>query len=194
MVRVLLVGLSLLATATSAAAQQSGYRRGFWLGLGGGPGYGRGVCGVCLTTQDAGLAGEIRVGGTISKHLLAGVEGTGWRHNGATTERWLAMASAVATWFPLPDLGLHAKAGVGGYWYEEEDAVTRLASQGMALQLGIGYDIPLTRVVGLTPFASVVKSGFGNPSRLDKATGFKQPLFSDLTVKFVHLGLAITLH
>jgi hypothetical protein len=189
----LLAGMCLLAT-TSAAAQQSAYRKGFWLAFGAGPGYGKGTCGVCVTTRETGPAGQVRVGGTISEHLSASVEGTGWRGDGAVTLRQLAMVSAVGTWYPLPRLGLHGKAGLGGYWYQEEDAVTQLTSQGMALQVGVGYDIPLTPAVAVTPFATLVRSGFGNPSRLDKASGFKQPLFSDLTVSFYQVGLGITLY
>lgn len=194
MLRSILVSCAVLAAAPSAAdAQRPNHRRGLWVGLGAGAGSAKATCSVCLD-RETGVAAQARVGGTISRSVLAGAEGSGWLKSGAQVDRAFLMLAAVGTFYPSREHGLHLKAGLGQYWYVEEDRQTELSSQGLAVQLGAGYDIRVTPGVSLSPFATLIRSGFGNPTRLDKASGFKQPLFSDMTVQFFQLGLAATLH
>ena len=195
MLRFVVLSVVVLASHVSAGeAQLANSRRGVWLGLGAGTAGGKATCSVCDATRGMGPAGQIRLGGTVSRSVLASVEATGWRKKGVPVDRSLAMISAVGTLYPVRELGLHLKAGLGGYSYVEEDAVTKLTSQGLALQVGVGYDVAITPRVGLAPFATLITSGSGNPARLDKASGFKQPLFSDLSLVLFQVGLALTLY
>lgn len=182
----------LAAVVGPVEAQDSDRRRGLWLGLGLGQAWADATCSICFA-QETGLAAHARAGGTISPRLLVGVEGTGWLKSGQTDRSFL-MAAALGTLYPVPDLGFHLKGGVGQYWYVEEDSAIELSTQGLAVELGAGFDIRITPGLSLAPFATMVRSGFGNPTRRDKASGFKQPLFSDLTLKFYQFGLAVTLH
>jgi len=186
--------LVLAAVASPAAAQQADDRKGLWLGLGAGGLWARSTCSICAADQASGLGGRVRLGGTISPKVLASVEGTGWRKRGGQVERKLLMVAALGSYYPLPDYGAHLKGGIGQYWYVEEDATTELTTQGLALELGAGYDIRIASGVSVSPFVAWVRSGFGNPTRRDKASGFTLPLLSDMTVKFYQVGLGITLH
>jgi len=100
--------------------------------------------------------------------------------------------------------------------YEDQLRYNRwLASEAHALGLSIGlkndpgqvvdlvsdFDWALTEDCfdqgwcgSLSPFLAWVRSGFGNPTRRDKASGFTLPLLSDMTVRSYQLGVVITLH
>lgn len=179
--------------ASAATAQQSDRRRGLWGGAGLGYAWSEATCSICLT-QASGPAAQVRLGGTMSLRLLAGVEANAWLKGSGQTDRSLLMVTAVGTFYPAPAQGLHLRAGLGGYWYVEEDAVAEVSTQGLAFQLGAGYDAPVGASLSLSPFATWATSGFSNPTRFDKATRFKLPLLSDMTVKFLQVGLAVTIH
>lgn len=192
--RVVVVCSVILATVPAAGeAQRRDVRSGLWLGLGAGYGSTKATCSICGDGQ-TGLAGQARAGGTLSRSVLVGVEASAWRQRTAPQERRLFMVAAVATYYPARRLGLHGKAGLGQYFYAEEDATTELTTQGLAIQFGAGFDVPVTRGFSITPFVSLIESGFGNPTREDKASGFRTPLLSDMTVRFLQVGLAATLH
>ncbi|MGH7530346.1 MAG: hypothetical protein ACREMN_08200 [Gemmatimonadales bacterium] len=194
MLRSALVGLVLSAGATAvASAQRLEERTGLWAGIGLGFGSVRGTCSVCAG-RAAGPTALVRFGGTLSRHLRVGVQGTGWLRPQAARERSLLMLSAVGTFYPWPAGGLYLAGGIGGYRYVEEDTESRLSTQGLALQVGAGFDVRITRAVSVAPFATLVVSGSGNPTRLDKSNGFELPLLSDMTVQYVQLGIAATLH
>lgn len=194
MLRSALISTALFAAATSVAHGQRPHdRRGLWVGLGVGVGSARASCSVCAD-QAAGPAAHAKAGGTVSRKVLAGVQGTGWFESGGTSERSLVMLAALGTLYPWPDRGFHFEAGISGYWYVEEDSANELSTQGLALQLGAGYDLRITRDVSLSPFATLMASGFGNPTRLDKSSGARLPLLSDMTVRYFQLGVAATLH
>lgn len=189
-----LVAIALLAAVVTAAeAQLADERRGLWVGAGAGFGSAEGTCSICLG-REAGPAGLVRVGGTLSGAILAGLEGTGWRRSEGSLDRSFIMVAAVGAYYPIRNLGLHVKGGLGQYWYFEEDAATELSTQGLALEVGVGFDVRIAAGVSLSPFGSLMTSGFGNPTRLDKASGIRLPLLSDMTVEFFSFGLAVTLH
>ena len=193
--RSFLTTLVLSATAASSAgAQQGDDRHGLWLSVGAGGVWVQSACSICAGDQATGLGGQLRVGGTLSPRFLAGLEGTGWVKRGGQVERSMLMVAALGTYYPLPQYGLHLKGGIGQYWYVEEDVATELTTQGLAVELGAGYDLRITRGVSLSPFLAWVRSGFGNPTRRDKASGFTLPLLSDMTVRSYQLGVVITLH
>lgn len=194
MLQPVLVSIALLAAGAAVAdAQLLHGRRGLWVGLGLGMGSARADCSIC-TGRATGPAAHAGAGGTISQRILVGVRGTGWFENGAENDRSLVMLAALGTLYPWPDRGFHLEAGIGGYWYVEEDSANELSTQGLALQVGAGFDLPITRGVSLSPFATLIASGFGNPTRLDKSTGARLPLLSDMTLQSFQVGIAATLH
>ena len=190
----LLAILALLTFAVPTAGAQQGERRsGLWLGVGGGAAWGEATCSVC-SGQQSGPALHVTLGGTMSPALLPAVEVTGWVKQGSQVDRSFYVVTALATVYPSAELGLYLKAGLGGYTYAQEDAASELTSQGAAVQLGAGYDIPVAAAFPLSPFVAWATSGSGNPKRLDKASGLKLPLISDMKVQFFQVGLGVTIH
>jgi hypothetical protein len=181
-----------LSGIASAHGQNPPLRRGLWFGAGLGLAQVTATCSVCFPGVTR-PTGHLKVGGTLSRRILVGVEGTGWRYDGPTDRRFL-LAAGTVTFYPVEAVGLHLKGAIGQSWYTEEDAAVELSTQGLALGLGLGYDIRVAPGVSLTPFGGLASSGFTNPSRTDKATGFRQPLFSDLTLKAYQVGLTVTIH
>jgi hypothetical protein len=194
MVRSVAVSMALLvAVAAVAEAQRAHDRTGLWMGLGLGAGFARATCSVC-GGRETGPAMQVRVGGTISQSILAGVEGTGWLQSGAAGDRSLLMLIALGILYPSSNHGFHLEAGIGGYRYVEADTANELSTEGLALHLGARYDLRITRRVSLSPFATVMASSFGNPTRLDKSSGTRLPLLSDMTVRYIQLGVSATIH
>lgn len=194
MLRSVLVSIALLAAAAAVShAQRLHDRRGLWVGLGLGVGSARATCSVC-GTRETGAAMHARLGGTISQKFLVGVEGNGWLQNGATSDRSLLILAALGILYPSSNYRLHLEAGIGGYRYVEADTATELSTQGLALQVGAGFDLRITRGLSLAPSVTLIASGFGNPTRRDKATGARLPLLSDMTVQYIQLGVVATLH
>src|SRR4051812_34428305 len=104
----MLLALSVLSISV-ASEQHAQTRKGFWIGLG--LGYGSLSCTGCSST--GGLSGYLKLGGTISPHLLLGGETNGWTksENGGTLNA--GNASFAAYYYPQPAGGLFLKAGVG---------------------------------------------------------------------------------
>ena|SRR6266571_2230923 len=81
-----------------ASAQHPQTRKGFWIGFG--FGYGSYTCTDCGST--GGASGYLKMGGTVSPHLLLGGESNGWTksENGATLST--GNASFAAYYYPQP--------------------------------------------------------------------------------------------
>lgn len=190
---VIMVGL-LSGLAPAAEGQHARERRGVWVGLGFGAGSAEATCSVCDPPRRSGPVAHARLGGTVSGHTLLGVEGTGWLTNGGAIDRALMMVTGIAVVYPWRGRGLHLQGGLGYYQYVEASDSIELSTQGLAVQVGAGFDVPLASGFSLSPFAALVASGFGNPTRRVKATGQMLPLLSDMTISFLRVGLAATLH
>ena len=72
-----IVSALLLLGASAASAQHPQTRKGFWIGFG--LGYGSLSCTGCSST--GGVSGYLKLGGTVSPHLLLGGETNGWTKN-----------------------------------------------------------------------------------------------------------------
>ncbi|HVR70900.1 MAG TPA: hypothetical protein VMT87_08640, partial [Vicinamibacteria bacterium] len=71
--------LSCLAAASVASAADPQERSGFWIGLGVGPGWAEATCDLCDGGgRETGLAGNVRLGGTLNERLLFGADINGW--------------------------------------------------------------------------------------------------------------------
>ena len=69
----MLAALAVLGVSI-ASAQHPQTRKGFWIGFG--FGYGSLSCTGCSST--GGVSGYLKMGGTVSPHLLLGGESNGW--------------------------------------------------------------------------------------------------------------------
>jgi hypothetical protein len=149
-------------------------RSGFWFSAG--LGYGSLGCQDC-TGRTGGLSGNLALGGTLSNKVLLGVASNGWvKSENGTTLTVNAITAAMRFYPSAHGLFLMGGLGIGTV----SAAVSGFGSgseTGWGALLGLGYDIPMSRSVSLTPYWN----GFAmNSSNADANVG--------------QIGLGITVH
>jgi len=171
MMRRILLGTLLLLLPSAAAlhAQDSAavkpknpHRSGLWAEFGGGPARIRIGCGGCDTvTTAAGGGGYQRVGGTISRKVLMGIESYTFTDNtfGFTEGDTSIVAenetvAVIAMWYPWRT-HFFLKGGVGlaqGRFTvtDTTDQPTVANGAGVGITFGLGFDVPLSRKFAIT--------------------------------------------
>jgi hypothetical protein len=172
----ILAALLFAASSTDAEAQTTSAREGVWFNIG--MGVGSLGCSDCAGERITGPSGGIALGGTISRGVLIGAFSNGWvkSEDGATiTAGSLVLGVRL---YPSDDAGFFILGGVGVG--RVDVAVTGFGSagaNGAAALLGLGWDIPLSRGVSLTPFWNGV--GLAN---------------ADGDANFGQIGIGLTIH
>jgi outer membrane protein with beta-barrel domain len=157
-------GLSALLAvllASTAFAQQAQTRQGFWVG--GGLGYGSMGCDGCGDRLGA-PSGYLKLGGTLRKNILLGVETNGWTKSEAGARLTMGNISGAVYWYPMTTNGMFVKAGAG---YSVMDASTGFGSgstSGFGLLGGVGYDVRVGRNLSITPVANWFRGSFSGGS------------------------------
>jgi hypothetical protein len=162
-------------------------RKGFWLSAG------LGVGGESFDAKDGlgwsdtqtGGFGAVRLGGTVSPSFLVGAELNGWAlqdYNHQGYDRQLASLMGIVQWYPSPTGGFWLRGGVGFAHSEVTQFLSSNSSistsdNGTALALGVGYDIPVSRKVSLTPTLDLMGQRY-----------------RDFDERVVSLGLAVAFH
>jgi hypothetical protein len=162
-------------------------RQGFWLSAG------LGVGGEAFDANDGlgwsddhtGGVAALKLGGTVSPNLLLGAEVNGWglrNYNNQDYDRTLANLMGIIQWYPSRTGGFWLRGGLGFAHSELNQylaggATLRTQDNGTALAVGLGYDLPVSRKVSITP-------------NLD----FTGQRFRDFDERIVSLGLAVTFH
>src|SRR2546428_8568903 len=72
------LGVLLIVTMPALSAQHPQTREGFWIGFGFGYGSRHETCTGCGSTNDGGVTGFLKLGGTLSKNVLLGGAGNAW--------------------------------------------------------------------------------------------------------------------
>ena len=143
--------LAVLSASSPAWAE----REGFWFGFGGGYGSAVSACESCDQEREGAFAGSVRLGGTLSPHLLLGVETNVWTRTRNETRLSLGIAAGTLTFYPSATGGFFLKGGVGMAFrsvdidrsgFEASASWTKLG-----FLAGIGVDIRLGDNVSLTP-------------------------------------------
>lgn len=153
-------------------------RSGFWLsgGLGAGSESFDANDGLGWSDDKGGGMAFLKLGGTVSRSFLLGVEGNVWaaRYYGQNYDRSLASLLLVGQWYPAPATGFWLRGGVG--WARDDlEAYTQSGSQlshqnGTAFAVGLGYDIPIGRKVSITPLLDVQAQRYRNHD--ERVVGF----------------------
>lgn len=151
--------VSFLASASVASAGHPQERHGFWIGLGVGVGSAQVTCDDCEGGRETAGIGHIALGGTLSEHLLLGVDLNGWskEQEGLTVNLYNALATLTV--YPQASSGLFLKVGAG-YSFADNDlhngstTVTVDFGNGLGLVAGAGYDVRVWRNVSITPAVS----------------------------------------
>jgi hypothetical protein len=153
------LAVATVGSAGSMDAQVSSNSLQLW----GGVGYGSFGCWDSFSC-DAHVSGEARgaingfagIGGSITPFLTAGLELNARAKNEGTSTIRMKSASAVLVFYPAPSMGLHFKGSAGiavsNHSGSQGDILLSDAqSTGTIGSLGIGYDLPLSSRISLTP-------------------------------------------
>jgi len=170
-------GFSALLTAllaTTAFAQQAQTRQGFWIG--GGMGYGSmGLsCSTCAGVgREGSVTGYFKLGGTLRRNILLGVEGNGWTKSEGSGRITMGNFSGAAYWYPMATQGLFLKGGAGYSRLMVDDGTSTASDNGFGILGGVGYDIRAGRKMSITPVANWYRGSFngGSANILDFGIG-----------------------
>lgn len=153
--RALALGGTLLAALATGAAAQERARNGFWADAGGGFARLRLRCTNCTGVGTApGVTVTASVGLSVSERVLLGLEGQIWRSTESGPREEVRSLTVVGQWYPLAGRHLFVRGGTGIVQGPVVPAVaaTQPASvkgTGVGLSFGVGYDVRLSRRLGL---------------------------------------------
>jgi hypothetical protein len=195
---VAIVIATLLSSTNFLQAQETGWsnkRQGFWIGFGVGEGSARIDCTYfCGSGRADGASGYLRMGSTLSPHVLVGGEINVWTPSGDITSRVIGLASLVVLWYPSRTGALYLKFGFGRMRYRSYAQVadaTSLMADAPGAMFGIGYEVRVRSRVSLVPWIDVLAS---SRVRLDYNLGFigPPPAPPDVRINLVQAGLGVT--
>ena len=197
--RVAIVITTLLASATGLHAQATGWpntRHGFWIGFGMGDGSARIDCtDFCYSDRLNGVSGYIRMGGTLSPHLLLGGETNGWVNSDGLVTEGIWVASVVVLWYPSRTGASYFKLGLGGMNFSTGSGAADISTESAnapCVTLGIGYEVRVRSRVSLVPWINVLAS-----SRVGleyHSVWFEPTSPPDVRINVVQGGLGLSWH
>jgi hypothetical protein len=179
-----LVGTAaLLVCLTQVAAAQGRARQdqGPWFSIGVGYSMADFDCDNCASTnREDNIGGQIAAGGTLSAHLLLGIEGDGWIKTKSGVRSQFAAVTAAVYFYPSASANFFLKGGAGLAEYSFSNGGAE--DSGLGLMGGAGFDLPIGGILYITPVAT-----FNYGSMGDKAGA------NDVTINWVTLGATFTL-
>lgn len=170
-----LSGMALLVS-TTAWAQRPGrpHRGGLWGEFGFGPGHVRVACAGCTTVVSSnGATSHLRIGGTVSDHVLIGVEifslldkAFEFSADVSTNTAETGTAAVVILWYP-GKRGLFLKGGVGAAVGQYSIPVSPTVADtstgvGIGLTFGAGWDWSISRKFALTANVAAFVTAVGD--------------------------------
>jgi len=147
---------ALLALVAASARAQAPYRGGLWADAGAGPGRLRLTCTTCASIADAnGVEVTVTVGGAPTRNVLLGLQAQTWTRTTGRSEQKVRSLLAIVQWYPWEEEGLFVRAGTGivqGPVTPEPAGAQPATVQntGVGLDLGVGWDFPVSRHFGFT--------------------------------------------
>jgi hypothetical protein len=195
-VSVVVVAIGLVCAAPLLAQQKvnpaadRNPRQGFWIGFGLGAGSVGADCSGCASDRTGGVSGYLRMGGTLSRHLLLGGEANGWSHSESGADESMGFGSVVLLWYPSATGAFYLKFGLGGMTYTANTPIGKIEATAGSGSLGLGYEFRVRRNMSLTPFLNFLASG---PASW-KISGVSVPSGQDIKLNLVQLGFGLTWH
>jgi hypothetical protein len=153
-----LVGALTLGVAHLAPAQAPAARHGFWGAFG--LGYGAngltcsGGCSFNSDTKGGGLTAALKLGGTPSPRVRLGGEVNVWTKDHGDVTESVGNVSVAVYLYPTARSGFFVKGGVGGAIFELSQGSSSTSANGFGFVTGLGYDIPVSSKVSLSPIVN----------------------------------------
>lgn len=148
-------------------------RRGVWLNAGGG--WGSFGCSVCQ--RATGFAGNLVIGGSLGETFLMGVGLTGVTRTDSVIVRTIVVLDARLRFYFTTEHNLFVTVGAGFGSISGDVFPNVRGERGTGGVLGVGYDLPLSRRLYVTPYVQL----FGAKTET-------------LDANVVHVGLSLTFH
>jgi hypothetical protein len=179
--------LLLLTLAAPLHAQRAAVRHGVWIGAGIGSGSARLSCDICRGNRERSTSGYLRIGATLSRTVLVGVEGSAW-YDAGSIDKLLSALQGVVLLYPSPTSGFYLKAGLGVMQYSAKDNTDEASSKALSAQVGMGYELAVMRGLSVVPFANLYGSTAAD-LRFNNTV-------ANLSAKtsLIQVGVGVTLH
>jgi hypothetical protein len=177
-------------SAQSQSGRTPNIRQGVWVGVGLGAASTEMDCSTCSNFRFTGPSGYVRLGVTVSRPLLLGVEFDGWRHSSSGIAERIGVASLVALWYPIPSGALYVKFGYGGMSYHADEGGDVLTAKARTPSLGLGYELRVRRNISLVPFVN----GLASSSVQQYRNGVPVGNGNDFSLNLVQFGVGATWH
>jgi hypothetical protein len=161
-------------------------RSGLWgeIGIGAGSESFNANDGLGWSDGQGGGVGFFKIGGTVSPSFLLGVEGQVWtkRYYGPDYDRSLGSLMFIGQAYPSPRDGFWFKGGFGIARDELNlfgggPQPTVSDQNGLAIDLGLGYDVRVSRGVSFTPSLDLVMQRYDQHQE-----------------RLINLGFGVTFH
>jgi hypothetical protein len=180
------VGAPAVAQEEDAESQSQPTRNGFWFT--GGLGYGSlNVSFQNVSESEGAVSTAIALGGTVSSKVQLGGLLQGWSKTTNGIDELAGGASCIVNFFPRSTSGFGLRAGVGYFVVTFDDDIDELSIGNVASLIGVGYDIPVSGSIAITPYANITYK----PDSEVKLNGAGLGLDVDATL--IQFGAAITI-
>jgi hypothetical protein len=189
-VLLLVTGVAMPASAQSPTLKAKA--PSFFAGVGVGPGSFRLSCPqICVGDRFWGWSGDARVGVSLGKQWLLGLEGTAWRdtrrpENLEPIQQSMWLIGPVAYLYPTPNRALNLKLSIGALKYSQsnpddegdQNDNDNFGSTALGASLGVAYDVRIADKFYFAPFFTFVGSTGGDLTRGDGQVFTQDPNFS----------------
>jgi hypothetical protein len=160
------VSLAALVLATTAMTAQQPVREGFWGSVGAGYGTADIACGNCGDIpRESSFSGFFVMGLTLNPSLLVGLEVDGWVKSINGDPLRLGGLNGTVQWYPSRGMGLFIKGGIGMAYARGDlrfPTSVFLDDAGLGYLVGVGYDVPISGGLSITPLASFYGGNIGD--------------------------------
>jgi hypothetical protein len=164
------------------------HREGFWIGVGLGWGNAGISCSGCSNNDRySSQAVTLRMGGTMSRHLLLGGEINAWGRSRSGITETVGDMDGALYFYPSATGGLYFKGGVGIVVYDANSSPS-VTTNGLGVDVGAGIDLYLGRSFSLTPYVNFLTAVGGTVKVGGTDTGF------EARPNMVQVGIAAVWH
>jgi hypothetical protein len=147
---------TVLLSGTSLTAQSATTRTGYTVDAGLAGGSAAGYCTDCLPSDANATSGFLRVGRFVASDLAVSLEWTRSTRSQFGQPSRFEFVTAGVQWYPLSRLSTRYAIGYGNTSYAQvvEPNTYRTERAGLAYQTSIGYDIPVSEKLVVSPFVA----------------------------------------